>query len=72
MKNWEEAQQEPRKPVIEQPEFPEIVEAIDDKEAFDRHKEAIRKRWFGYYKKCKDQQKKFKLIDQYNYLARQR
>ena len=40
----------------------------DDKEAFERHKQAMTKRWFGYYKKSKEQ-KKSKLIDQYNFIA---
>lgn len=54
---------------VEQPEFEEIVAPIDDKEAFIRHKEAMARRWFGYYRKCKDPQKKLKLIDQYNFVA---
>ena len=56
----------------EQAEFENITNPIDDREAFIRRKQALAKRWFGYYKKCKDQQKKVKLIDQYNYLAQQR
>lgn len=41
----------------------------DEKEAFERHKQAMAKRWFGYYRKCKDKKKKLKLIDQYNFVA---
>lgn len=44
----------------------------DEKEAFERHKQAMTKRWFGYYKKCKDKKKKLKLIDQYNLVATMR
>ena len=69
-KLWKEFRE--NKPVVEQPEFPEIVDAIDDKEAFLRHKESMRKRWFEYYKKCSSQKKKFKLIDGYNFLAQSR
>ena len=54
---------------VEQPEFEEITGPIDDKEAFVRHKEAMAKRWFGYYRKCQDKKKKFKLIYQYNAVA---
>ena len=57
---------------LEQMEFPEIVEPIDDGEAFIRHKQEMARRWFKYYRKEKDQQKKFKLIDQYNFLAQSR
>ena len=57
------------KPKVEQLEFTQITDQVDDKASFERHKEAMRKRWFEYYKRCKDQQKKFKLIDQYNFLA---
>ena len=57
---------------LEQMEFQEVVEPIDDREAFIRHKQAMAKLWFEYYKKCHNQQKKMALIDQYNYLARQR
>lgn len=39
----------------------------DDKEAFERHKQAMAKRWFGYYKKCKS--KRNTIIDQYNKIA---
>ena len=43
----------------------------DDKEAFERHKQAMAQRWFGYYKKC-NTQKKLRLIDQYNKIATMR
>ena len=59
-------------PRMEQAEFESITNPIDDREAFIRHKQEMARRWFGYYRKCKDKQKKFKLIDQYNYLARRR
>lgn len=39
----------------------------DDKEAFERHKQAMAKRWFGYYKKCKGN--KNAIIDQFNKIA---
>lgn len=55
-----------------QQEFESVVSPIDDKEAKKRHLESIRNRWFGYYRKCKDKKKKLNLIDQYNYLAKQR
>ena len=42
----------------------------DDREAEERHRVSMAQRWFGYYRKCTDQQKKFKLIDQYNSLAK--
>ena len=54
----------------EQIEFESIVNPIDEKEAEERHRASMAKRWFGYYKRCADQQKKFKLIDQYNSLAK--
>ena len=41
---------------------------IDDREAFMRHKEAMAKRAFEWYKKCKTQ-KKSRLIDIYNQCA---
>ena len=47
----------------------EANQAVIDRETFIRHKEAMAKRWFGYYRKCKDQQKKMSLIDQYNKIA---
>ena len=50
----------------------EAREASIDKEAFIRHKQAMAKRWFGYYRKCQDQKKKMSLIDQYNKIAQQR
>jgi len=60
-----------QKPV--QQEFESIVGPIDDKEAEQRHRASMAKRWFfGYYKKCQDPKKKAKLIDQYNYLAKPR
>lgn len=68
-KVWQQFKQQTSKPQQIQLEFEEIVGPIDDREAFIRRKEALAKRWFGYYRKCKDQQKKFKLIDQYNKVA---
>lgn len=56
----------------EQMEFESIVGPIDDKAAEERHRLSQAKRWFGYYRKCKSQEKKFKLIDQYNWLATSR
>ena len=56
----------------EQMEFESIVGPIDDKEAEQRHRASMAKRWFGYYKNCKDKNKKFALIDQYNSLAKPR
>ena len=56
-----------REPV--QQEFEEITGPIDDKEAEARHRMLMAKRWFGYYRKCTDQKKKFDLIDQYNKIA---
>jgi len=44
----------------------------EDAEAAIRHRLSMAQRWFGYYNKSKDPQKKFKLIDQYNFLAQQR
>lgn len=44
----------------------------DDREAFERHKQAMAQRWFGFYRKCKDQKKKIALLDQYNKIAQQR
>lgn len=41
----------------------------DDKEAFERHKQAMAQKWFKYYRACKDPQKKMSLIDQYNKIA---
>lgn len=52
----------------EQPDLP-YFEEQDKHEAFIRHKQAMAMRWFGYYRKCKDQKKRLKLIDQYNFLA---
>ena len=39
----------------------------DEKEAFERHKQAMAQRWFGYYRKCKS--KRNAIIDQYNKIA---
>ena len=55
---------------MQQAEFESIVGPIDDKEAEARHRASMAKRWFGYYRKCISQEKKFKLIDQYNSLAK--
>lgn len=52
---------------VEQPEFKEIVNPVDDAEAKKRHLQAIRERWFGYYKKCKSNRNT--IIDQYNKIA---
>lgn len=54
----------------EQMEFESIVGPIDEREAEERHRASMAKRWFGYYRKCTSQEKKFKLIDQYNSLAK--
>ncbi len=40
----------------------------DDREAFERRKQALVQRWFGYYKKC-NTQKKLRLVDQFNRIA---
>lgn len=50
-----------------QGEFESIVDPIDDKEAKIRHLQAVRDRWFGYYKKCKGDKRT--IIDQYNKIA---
>ena len=47
----------------------EARESSVDSETFIRRKQALAQRWFGYYRKCKYQQKKFKLIEQYNKIA---
>lgn len=60
----------PIAPTLTQAEFESIVGPIDDKEAEKRHRASMAHRWFGYYRKCTDQQKKFKLIDEYNSLAK--
>ena len=52
---------------MEQQEFESITGPIDDREAFIRHKEAMAKRWFGYYKKYKGNRNA--IIDQYNKIA---
>lgn len=62
-KTWKEFKQ-----MYIQDDLPYFQEQ-DDKESFERHKQAMTKRWFGYYKKSKDRQKKLKLIDQYNFIA---
>jgi len=54
----------------EQMEFESIVGPIDEREAEERHRLSQAKRWFGYYRKCTDQNKKLALIDQYNSLAK--
>lgn len=66
----EVSEKKPTAPTLTQMEFESIVGPIDDKEAEQRHRASMAKRWFGYYRKCKDQQKKFKLIDEYNSLAK--
>lgn len=50
-----------------QGEFESIVDPIDDKEAKIRHLQAVRDRWFGYYKKYKGDRNR--IIDQYNKIA---
>ena len=50
----------------------EARESKIDHEAFLRRKQALAHRWFGYYRKCKDQKKKMLLIDQYNRIAKVR
>lgn len=50
-----------------QGEFESITGPIDDREAFIRRKQALAKRWFGYYKKCKGDRNR--IIDQYNKIA---
>lgn len=52
---------------LKQMEFSEIVDPIDDREAFIRHKQAMARRWFGYYRKCKGDRNA--IIDQYNKIA---
>lgn len=47
-------------------------ESAIDRETFIRRKQALALRWFGYYRKCKDQNKKFDLLRQYNRVARMR
>jgi hypothetical protein len=37
-----------------------------DAEAHERRRAALFRRWFGYYRKCKDQNKKIDIIKQYN------
>jgi len=53
---------------VEQPEFEEITAPIDDKEAFIRHKEAMARRAFSWYRLSKKKDKS-KLIDIYNRTA---
>ena len=63
----------PTAPTLTQEEFESIVGPIDDREAEQRHRASMAKRWFfGYYRKCKDPEKKLRLIDQYNRLAKPR
>lgn len=51
----------------EQMEFESIVGPIDDKEAEERHRASMAKRWFfGYYLKRRNDKNKYKLIEQYN------
>ena len=50
----------------------EARESSVDKEAVFRHRRAVALRWFGYYKNCKDVNKRKALIDQYNKLAKMR
>lgn len=52
---------------MEQMEFESITGPIDDREAFIRRKQALAKRWFGYYKKCKGDRNR--IIEQYNKIA---
>ena len=54
-------------PRMEQAEIESIVNPIDEREAFIRHKQAMARRWFGYYKKCKGDRNA--IIDQYNKIA---
>ena len=37
-----------------------------DAEAHERRRAALFRRWFGYYRKCKDPKKKLDIIRQYN------
>lgn len=46
----------------------EARESSVDKEAFIRHKQALAKRWFGYYKKASVASKQ-PLLQQYNKIA---
>ena len=50
----------------------EARESSIDHEEYLRYKRNLARRWFAYYKKCQDQQKKMKLIKQYNLLAHER
>ena len=43
-----------------------------DRETYLRRKQALALRWFGYYKMCKDPNKKKALIKQYNLVATMR
>lgn len=54
-------------PRFVQDEMESIVAQIDEREAEIRRKQALAKRWFGYYKKCKS--KRNTIIDQYNRIA---
>lgn len=50
----------------------EARESSIDEETFIRRKQALAKRWFGYYRKCQDQKKKASIIEQYNMIAIQK
>lgn len=59
---------------IEQPYLPNFLQAeaearesLIDREAMLRRKQALVKRWFGYYRKCKGDRNA--IIDQYNKIA---
>lgn len=39
-------------------------------EAKQRRQKALAMRWFGYYKKSKDPNKRFEILRQYNHIAR--
>lgn len=41
-------------------------------EAKERHKRALALRWFGYYKKSNDPNKRFDILHQYNKIATMR
>ena len=55
-------------PRMEQAEFESITNPIDDREAFIRHKEAMARRAFAWYRLSKKKDKS-KLIDIYNGIA---
>lgn len=58
-------------PRLEQGELEGIVAPIDDREAFIRHKEAMARRAFAWYRLSKKKDKS-KLIDIYNRIATMR